>query len=128
MLLQLRGIRNYQATKEWADAADPSNRPSGELQLWRYREGNDYSQASPVRDENGDIKTIQLDTNQNSQSINFGDLERYDPEGYLYRYVVKEFLNASNSYEQVFGHIQVDPATGKEIIQDRIAGQNVSRT
>ena len=23
MLLQLRGIRNYQATKEWADAADP---------------------------------------------------------------------------------------------------------
>lgn len=50
MLLQLRGIRNYQATKEWADAADPSNRPGGELQLWRYREGNDYSQASPVRD------------------------------------------------------------------------------
>lgn len=128
MLLQLRGVRNYQATKEWADAADRSHRPGGELQLWRYREGNDYSQASPVRDENGDIKTIQLDTNQNSQSINFGDLERYDPEGYLYRYVVKEFLNASNSYEQVFGHIQVDPATGKEIIQDRIAGQNVSRT
>ena len=128
MLLQLRGIRNYQATKEWADAADPSNRPGGELQLWRYREGNDYSQASPVRDENGDIKTIQLDTNQNSQSINFGDLERYDPEGYLYRYVVKEFSNASNSYERVFGRIQVDPATGKEIIQDRIAGQNVSRT
>lgn len=128
MFLQLRGIRNYQATKEWADAADPSNRPGGELQLWRYREGNDYSQASPVRDENGDIKTIQLDTNQNSQSINFGDLERYDPEGYLYRYVVKEFSNASNSYERVFGRIQVDPATGKEIIQDRIAGQNVSRT
>ena len=128
MLLKLRGIRNYQATKEWADAADPSNRPGGELQLWRYREGNDYSQASPVRDENGDIKTIQLDTNQNSQSINFGDLERYDPEGYLYRYVVKEFSNASNSYERVFGRIQVDPATGKEIIQDRIAGQNVSRT
>lgn len=128
MLLQLRGIRNYQATKEWADAADPSNRPGGELQLWRYREGNDYSQASPVRDENGDIKTIQLDTTKNPQSINFGDLERYDPEGYLYRYVVKEFLNASNSYERVFGRIQVDPATGKEIIQDRIAGQDVSRT
>lgn len=128
MLLQLRGIRSYQATKEWADAADPSHRPSGELQLWRYREGDDYSQASPVRDENGDIKTITLDTNKNPQSINFGDLERYDPEGYLYRYVVKEFLNASNSYEQVFGHIQVDPATGKEIIQDHIAGQDVSRT
>lgn len=128
MLLQLRGIRSYQATKEWADAADPSDRPSGELQLWRYREGDDYSQASPVRDKNGDIKTIQLDTSKNSQSINFGDLERYDPEGYLYRYVVKEFLNASNSYEQVFGHIQVDPATGKEIIQDYIAGQDVSRT
>lgn len=128
MLLQLRGIRSYQATKEWADTADPSNRPGGELQLWRYREGDDYSQASPVRDENGDIKTIQLDTTQNSQSINFGELERYDPEGYLYRYVVKEFLNASNSYEQVFGHIQVDPAKGKEIIQDHIAGQDVSRT
>ena len=41
---------------------------------------------------------------------------------------VKEFSNASNSYERVFGRIQVDPATGKEIIQDRIAGQNVSRT
>lgn len=128
MLLQLRGIRKYQATKEWADAADPSNRPSGELQLWRYREGDDYSQASPVRDEKGNIKTIQLDTTQNPQSIKFGELERYDPEGYLYRYVVKEFLNDSNSYEQVFGHIQVDPETGKEIIWDHIAGKNVLRT
>ena len=128
MLLQLRGIRSYQATKEWADAADPSHRPSGELQLWRYREGDDYSQASPVRDENGDIKTITLDTTQNPQTINFGELERYDPEGYLYRYVVKEFLNDSNSYEQVFGKIWVDPVTGKETIQDHIAGQDVSRT
>lgn len=128
MLLQLRGIRSYQATKEWADAADPSQRPSGELQLWRYREGDDYSQASPVRDEHGDIKTITLDTTTNSQRIEFGELERYDPEGYLYRYVVKEFLNASNSYEQVFGRIQADPTTGKETIQDRIAGQDVSRT
>lgn len=128
MLLQLRGIRSYQATKEWADAADPSQRPSGELQLWRYREGDDYSQASPVRDEYGDIKTINLDTTTNSQRIEFGELERYDPEGYLYRYVVKEFLNASNSYEQVFGRIQADPTTGKETIQDRIAGQDVSRT
>lgn len=128
MLLQLRGIRSYQATKEWADAADPSQRPSGELQLWRYREGDDYSQASPVRDEHGDIKTINLDTTTNSQRIEFGELERYDPEGYLYRYVVKEFLNASNSYEQVFGRIQADPTTGKETIQDRIAGQDVSRT
>lgn len=128
MLLQLRGIRSYQATKEWADAADPSQRPSGELQLWRYREGDDYSQASPVRDEHGDIKTINLDTTTNSQRIEFGELERYDPEGYLYRYVVKEFLNASNSYERVFGRIQADPTTGKETIQDRIAGQDVSRT
>ena len=128
MLLQLRGTRSYQATKEWADAADPSHRPSGELQLWRYREGDDYSQASPVRDERGDIKTINLDTTTNSQTIEFGELERYDPEGYLYRYVVKEFLNSSNSYEQVFGHIEVDPAKGKETIQDRIAGQDVSRT
>ena len=72
MLLQLRGIRSYQATKEWADAADPSQRPSGELQLWRYREGDDYSQASPVRDERGDIKTINLDTTTNSQRIEFG--------------------------------------------------------
>ena len=128
MLLQLRGIRSYQATKEWADAADPSQRPSGELQLWRYREGDDYSQASPVSDEYGDIKTINLDTTTNSQRIEFGELERYDPEGYLYRYVVKEFLNASNSYEQVFGRIQADPTTGKETIQDRIAGQDVSRT
>ena len=128
MIFQLRGIRSYQATKEWADAADRSHRPSGELQLWRYREGDDYSQVSPVRDEHGDIKTINLDTNTNSQRIEFGDLERYDPEGYLYRYVVKEFLNASNSYEQVFGRIQADPTTGKETIQDRIAGQDVSRT
>ncbi len=128
MLLQLRGIRSYQATKEWADAADPSQRPSGELQLWRYREGDDYSQASPVRDEHGDIKTINLDTTTNSQRIEFGELERYDPEGYLYRYVVKEFLNDSNSYERVFGRIQADPTTGKETIQDRIAGQDVSRT
>ncbi len=128
MKLQLRGSREYSATKVWADQADNTNRPNGTFQLWRYREGENYSEASQVRDSEGSIKTIVLDRDQNTQNIVFGDLERYDPEGYLYRYVVREILpDGSNDYTQVFGSITVDSATGKETIHDMIAGENQER-
>ena len=132
MLLQLRGTRGYKATKKWADEADPNNRPDGELQLWRYRDGEDFNEAAPVRDKNGDILTIALekDPTKNSQKIVFKDsdgnpieLDKYDPEGYNYRYVVKEYLDGSNasSYEQVFGDIE------NEKIKDQIEGVKTTR-
>lgn len=132
MLLQLRGTRGYKATKKWADEADPNNRPDGELQLWRYRDGEDFNEAAPVRDKNGDILTIALekDPTKNSQEIVFKDsdgnpieLDKYDPEGYNYRYVVKEYLDGSNasSYEQVFGDIE------NEKIKDQIEGVKTTR-
>ena len=55
LYLTLTGVKDYQASKVWEDAADPDHRPAGELQLWRYRAGQSYTTAAPVRDDGGSI-------------------------------------------------------------------------
>lgn len=120
--LTLSGTTTYEATKEWLDP-DPAEakRPTGELQLWRYREGAAYSTAAPVRGSDGNILTVQLNTQQDPQTIRFPaegskeELPKYDTEGYRYIYVVREYLDGEtadgqtpDSYEQVFGEVAED--------------------
>ena len=120
LYLTLTGETDYTATKNWLDSGEEI-RPDGEFQLWRYREGESYSTASPVRDSQGQIMTVEL-SKEDSQTISFAGLPKYDQEGYRYIYVVREYLEsvstgenseetAADSYEQVFGKVEEDGTT-----------------
>lgn len=112
--LTLTGAIEYHATKVWLDD-DTTERPTVTMELWRYRSGQSYTTASLVRNTNGKPYVLDLDTvSQNpdgTYSIDFVDnLPKYDPEGYRYRYVVREYLSGTNAdrYEQVFGAVAPD--------------------
>lgn len=109
LYLTLTGTKDYSATKVWEDQADSSHRPDGELQLWRYRAGQSYTTAAPVRDNSGSVMTISLDK-QDTQEIAFGDLPKYDAEGYEYIYVVREYLTGDDAgrYTQVLGAVDAN--------------------
>lgn len=112
LYLTLTGTTDYHAVKMWLDDGEEETkdeRPTGESQLWRYRAGSDYSTAAPVRDEDGEILTIDL-TQEDTISIDFSDLPKYDSEGYEYIYVVREYMDG-DGYEQVFGAVQEDGST-----------------
>lgn len=113
--LTLAGTMDYHATKEWLDEGDADNRPDVTMELWRYRSGQSYTTASLVRDETGHPYELTLSEEKPNQdgtySIDFADdLPKYDPEGYRYRYVVREYLSGENAgrYEQVFGKVNED--------------------
>ena len=142
--LLLKGDTSYNATKIWADKADSSKRPTGTLELWRYREGESYKDAAPVRDGEGIILSTKIGNgttnSDNQEEITFGtngsdlSLEKYDPEGYEYIYVTREYLdsttkdgNNANSYEQIYGEIKTDSSTGKEYVLDNIEGSSITR-
>ena len=113
MVLTLQGHTTYTAYKEWLDTGDKDKRPTGYFELWRYRPGiESWSQASPVRNADGKILQVTLDTQKNSQTIDFGgvQLDKYGPEGYEYIYVCKEIIEkeGSSDYEQVFGTVGDD--------------------
>ncbi len=112
MVLTLQGNTTYKAYKEWLDTGDKDKRPTGYFELWRYRPGiESWSQASPVRNADGKILQVTLDTQNNSQTINFNtQLDKYGPEGYEYIYVCKEIIEpeGSSDYEQVFGEVNDD--------------------
>ena len=62
--------------------------------------------------ENGEIKSVTFTSSdngkKNSHEISFDDLPKYDPEGYEYIYVTREYLEGvagSGSYEQIFGNV-----------------------
>ena len=67
-----------------------------------------------MRDESGEILSVRLDKIQDESVIVFGQdgeeltLPKYDPEGYRYIYVAREYLEGNNvgDYEQVFGRIE----------------------
>ena len=138
MYLTLAGTRDYEAAKIWLDDGEDEtvdNRPTGEFQLWRYREGSSYATAAPVRDGTGDIMSIELDSSGlkdpvegedgfDSQKLQFEDLPKYDTEGYSYYYVLREYLDttdidneAAQNYIQVFGGVNGyhDTVEGVEI-------------
>ena len=116
LYLTLKGVTDYEATKIWLDpeGTDPQNRPDAEFQLWRYRAGSSDTTAAVVRDESGEILSVRLDKTQDESVIVFGQdgeeltLPKYDPEGYRYIYVAREYLEGNNvgDYEQVFGRIE----------------------
>ena len=116
--LTLTGETSYTATKNWLDEAT-QGRPDAVVELWRYRAGQSYTTAAPVRDSKGGVLTFPLSEksgNDNTCTITFGTgddpLPKYDAEGYPYLYVAREYLTGPNApnYEQVLG--AVDPETG----------------
>ena len=128
--LTLTGSTEYEAYKVWMDSGVIAARPGGTFQLWRYRKGQDFDTASPLRDADGHLVEVDVETNPQPdetgvarQHISFtvdfnGDgraddslLPKYDPEGYEYIYCVKEVTLSkagSNHYRQVFGEVQDD--------------------
>ena len=114
--LTLTGETTYRANKVWLDNKN-TNRPKGELHLWRYLEDKPYTTAAPVYEiiQNADGSTKQqpilrkLNTTQDSYEITFDGktFPKYDTEGYRYIYVVKEYMEGSG-YEQVFGKVDPD--------------------
>lgn len=136
LYLTLTGKTGYEATKVWLDqGVEEKNRPTGEFQLWRYREGESYTTAAPVRDDKGDFYTCDLDTGRDSFPVKFDievnvqkelGLEKYDPEGYRYFYVSREYLNSTNedgkpadNYEQVFGAVNEEGTKVTDRIEDK---------
>ena len=136
LYLTLTGKTGYEAKKVWLDqGVEEKNRPTGEFQLWRYREGENYTTAAPVRDEKGDFYTCDLDTGKDSFPVKFDievnvqkelGLEKYDPEGYRYFYVSREYLNSINedgkpadNYEQVFGAVNEEGTKVTDRIEDK---------
>lgn len=116
--LTLTGETSYTATKNWLDGA-AQGRPDAVVELWRYRTGQSYTTAAPVRDSKGGVLTFPLSKEsegENTCTITFGTdndpLPKYDAEGYPYLYVAREYLTGeyAPNYEQVLG--AVDPETG----------------
>ena len=122
--LQLTGTTRYSATKQWwdeytgKDAAegedDKQKRPDGEFQLWRYIKGQGVETAEPVRN-NGAIVKLEIDgkdeqklvfTLGGEQTTEENILPKYNGEGYEYIYVVREYLNDSSGYQQIFGKVE----------------------
>lgn len=123
------GETTYSATKIWVDT-EPEKRPDLTFDLRRYRAGEDISQAAPVEAPDGGFITMEVtsseDTSKDTITIEFIDkdgktysLPKYDPDGYEYIYVVREYMemdDGDNSYEQVFGTIGTDKETGTESV------------
>ena len=116
--LTLTGETSYEATKNWLDEA-AQGRPDAVVELWRYRAGQSYTTAAPVRGGDGSVLTFPLSKEsegENTCTITFGTdndpLPKYDAEGYPYLYVAREYLTGeyAPNYEQVLG--AVDPETG----------------
>ena len=121
------GQTTYSATKEWVDT-EKDKRPDLTFDLRRYRAGEDISQAAPVEAPDGGFITMEVTSSEDTSkiTIQFTDedgqeysLPKYDPDGYEYIYVVREYMemdDGDNSYEQVFGTIVTDKETGTESV------------
>ena len=124
--LTLTGTIDYTAQKVWRDN-DEGSRPAVELQLWRYRAGEDLNTAAPVRDGNGEIYTWQ---NPEDQTITVDGLPKYDSEGHRYIYVVREYMEGGG-YTQVFGELDEDGTVTKDVVyqldEDGVARPNGTR-
>lgn len=121
------GETTYSATKVWVDTEE-NRRPELTFDLRRYRAGEDISQAAPVEAPDGGFITMEVTSSEYTSeiTIQFTDedgqeysLPKYDPDGYEYIYVVREYMTMGendNAYEQVFGTIVTDKETGTESV------------
>ena len=117
IVLTLDGKTSYTAYKKWLDNGNKNLRPDGELQLWRFREGESFTTAARV-DGTENTQNLKKDdytitfgisetTDESGVTIVDSTLPKYDPEGYRYIYVVREYLE-SGGYTQVFGSVSED--------------------
>lgn len=119
LVITLKGETDYNATKQWLDGGDDSGRPDVTFELWRYREGQGYDTAAPVRDSAGNI--IELEAGVDgllSYGTDGSMLDKYDAEGYRYIYVVREYMTGGTvQYEQVFGKVDEDGAVSGDVVE-----------
>lgn len=134
LYLTLCGEEVYQATKIWQDQGVVDVvRPAATLELWRYRNGEDFESATPVRNSQDKIVKLQLPPRSQERVVPIEfkaddrllleSLPKYDSEGYRYVYVIKEYLSGENAdkYRQVFGTIrETAPGSGKYVIEDTL--------
>ncbi len=116
LILTLTGTTMYEATKEWHDKADSSSRPQVDFYLWRFTDkGGDittaYQTAAAVKATAGEHTgqtaqvTIAAKSTEDSIAIDFasnftettGYLPKYDPEGYRYVYLSREYMSGEGA-------------------------------
>lgn len=119
LVITLKGETDYNAKKHWLDEGEKEGRPQVTYELWRYREGQGYDTAAPVRNSAGDI--IEL-TEGEDGALSYGTtgsmLDKYDAEGYRYIYVVREYMTGGTvQYEQVFGEVDEDGAVSGDVVE-----------
>lgn len=116
LVITLKGETDYNATKQWLDGGDDTGRPEDvTYELWRYREGQGYDTAAPVRNSAGDI--IELEEGAGG-ALSWDELDKYDAEGYRYIYVVREYMTGGTvQYEQVFGAVDEDGAVSGDVVE-----------
>lgn len=129
LVLTLKGTTTFTAFKEWLDWADSSNRPDLTFELWRYREGSTYNEASfvptsatdrtPIEIELTTEQSAEYDPQQQIKLEITQPLDKYDSDGYRYIYLLREEMHDSN-YEQVFGKVERDPGSGDVTTTDTL--------
>lgn len=125
LVITLKGETDYNATKHWLDEGEKEGRPQVTYELWRYREGQGYDTAAPVRNSDGDI--IEL-TEGEDGALSYGTtgsmLDKYDAEGYRYIYVVREYMTGGTvQYEQVFDEVDEDGAVSGDVVEGVPGGE-----
>lgn len=130
--LILSGETTFSAEKRWLDEKPSEgleSRPDVTFTLWRYRDGQSYSTAAPVKDgtDNVDYTLYSDNSNPPTQSsedgysyysISFKGTDgeemrfpKYDSDGYEYIYGVKEevqYSEGDNNYETLYGIVGKD--------------------
>lgn len=119
LVITLKGETDYNAKKHWLDEGEKEGRPQVTYELWRYREGQGYDTAAPVRNSAGNI--IEL-TEGERGALSYGTagsmLDKYDAEGYRYIYVVREYMTGGTvQYEQVFGAVDEDGTISGDVVE-----------
>lgn len=131
LFLTLSGTTDYTATKEWHDKEDSTNRPQLDFYLWRFTDkGQDitdaYQTAAPVKATKGAYNgqnaqfTIEAKSQESVQQIDFTSnfeevdatgayLPKYDPEGYPYVYISREYMSGEGAsrYRTEYGKLNL---------------------
>lgn len=123
LILTLAGTTKYTATKVWLDDGT-TERPDVTYQLYRYLEGEDAAQASPVYSYVGNMILTATESEEplknveNISAVVWGErhtlslpegivLDKYNQDGYKYVYCLRETMEDGESYQQVFGEVNL---------------------